>query len=200
RGRTEPEDGTCDGCERFNHGRDRKRNDHVCADNRESREHAGHGLRHCGPWQNSRGACLESSLSGLCDSKAESGAWRESLDHDQCRDSVRADNSFVVDPGIDPRRRKPDGHRKDFDLRSLVANDSGPGKFTFDVSTGALLTTSGGGGGTQNVNITQVNGRPVAMGNPLPVELSDGTNPFGTNANPLFAVGPTSNTANAPAQ
>jgi hypothetical protein len=46
--------------------------------------------------------------------------------------------------------------------------------------------TSGGGGGTSNVNITGINGSAPALTNPLPIELSDGTNPFGTLANPLF--------------
>jgi hypothetical protein len=43
----------------------------------------------------------------------------------------------------------------------------------------------GGGGGLTPVNITQILSNPAAIGNPLPVELSDGTNPFGTLSNPL---------------
>lgn len=66
-----------------------------------------------------------------------------------------------------------------------MAFHSGPGQFTFDEATGALLTTGGGGGGTQDVNIIEVLGNPIALGNPVPVELSDGTNPVGTVSNPL---------------
>lgn len=59
----------------------------------------------------------------------------------------------------------------------------GSGKFTFDDATGALLVSSSGA--ASGVNITEILNSPVALGNPLPVELSDGTNPFGTLANPL---------------
>lgn len=51
-------------------------------------------------------------------------------------------------------------------------------------SQGNLKTTSSGGGGG-NVNITGVNGSAPALTNPLPVELSDGTNAVGTAGNPL---------------
>ena len=44
--------------------------------------------------------------------------------------------------------------------------------------------TSGGGGGG-NVNITGINGSAPALSNPLAVELSDGSNAFGTVINPL---------------
>jgi hypothetical protein len=47
------------------------------------------------------------------------------------------------------------------------------------------LITSGSSGGTSNVNIADVNGAPPALTNPLPVELSDGTNSVGTAGNPL---------------
>lgn len=47
------------------------------------------------------------------------------------------------------------------------------------------LKTAGGGGGGGNVNITGINGSAPALANPLPVELSDGTNPVGTAGNPL---------------
>jgi hypothetical protein len=50
---------------------------------------------------------------------------------------------------------------------------------------GNLKTTSGGGGATGNVNITGVNSNPPALTNPLPVELSDGTQAVGTAGNPL---------------
>jgi hypothetical protein len=43
----------------------------------------------------------------------------------------------------------------------------------------------GGGSGSGNVNITGINSNPPALTNPLPVELSDGTNAFGTAGNPL---------------
>lgn len=52
-------------------------------------------------------------------------------------------------------------------------------------SSGNLKTTSSGGGGGGNVNITGVNGPAPALSNPLPVELSDGTNAVGTVGNPL---------------
>jgi hypothetical protein len=46
---------------------------------------------------------------------------------------------------------------------------------------------TGGGGGSSNINIANVAGSPPAITNPLPVELSDGTNPLGTITNPLYA-------------
>ena len=52
-------------------------------------------------------------------------------------------------------------------------------------ANGKLLTTSSGGGGTQNVNIADVNGSVPALSNPLPVELSDGAAAVGTPGNPL---------------
>jgi hypothetical protein len=54
-------------------------------------------------------------------------------------------------------------------------------------SQGNLLVNVavGGGGGSSNVNIADINGVPPALTNPLPVELSDGTNPVGTAGNPL---------------
>ena len=61
---------------------------------------------------------------------------------------------------------------------------SGPGKLTFDANN-ALLVTNSGGGGSTNVNIADINGSPPSMSNPLPVELSDGTNPLGTTTNPV---------------
>jgi hypothetical protein len=47
------------------------------------------------------------------------------------------------------------------------------------------IKTSGGGGATSNVNIADVAGSPPALANPLPVELSDGVNALGTDANPI---------------
>jgi hypothetical protein len=52
------------------------------------------------------------------------------------------------------------------------------------VDINGQIKTSGSGG-TQDVNITEILGAAPSTANPLPVELSDGTNPFGTNANPL---------------
>jgi hypothetical protein len=60
---------------------------------------------------------------------------------------------------------------------------STPSRLTNDVTEQIRVTGGGGGGG--NVNITGINGSPPALGNPLPVELSDGTNAFGTVGNPL---------------
>jgi len=61
------------------------------------------------------------------------------------------------------------------------------------------LNTTGGGGGGGNVNITGINGTTPALSNPLPVELSDGTNAFGTSGNPVntkdAATGSTGSTA-----
>jgi len=48
---------------------------------------------------------------------------------------------------------------------------------------GSLSPAALGGGG--NVNLTGINGIAPALTYPLPVELSDGTNPFGTPGNPL---------------
>ena len=53
------------------------------------------------------------------------------------------------------------------------------------VDVNGKLITSGGGGGTSNVNITGVNGSAPALANPLPVELSDGSQAVGTASNPL---------------
>lgn len=47
------------------------------------------------------------------------------------------------------------------------------------------LITSGAPAGVTNVNIANVSGSPTASNNPLFVELSDGTNPQGTDANPI---------------
>ena len=47
----------------------------------------------------------------------------------------------------------------------------------------------GGGGASSNVNISGVNGTPPALTNPLPVELSDGTQAFGTVSNPINIAG-----------
>lgn len=70
-------------------------------------------------------------------------------------------------------------------------------KFLFD-STGALVTTSSGGGGTSNVNITEINGSAPALSNPLPVELSDGTNALGVSGNPLYTASEGATGATAP--
>lgn len=48
---------------------------------------------------------------------------------------------------------------------------------------GKLVTSGSSGGG--NVNLTGINGTAPGITNPLPVELSDGTNPVGTAGNPL---------------
>lgn len=53
------------------------------------------------------------------------------------------------------------------------------------VDVNGKLITSGSGGGTQDINIKDVSGAVPALNNPLPVELSDGTNAFGTAGNPL---------------
>jgi len=50
---------------------------------------------------------------------------------------------------------------------------------------GKLLVAVAGSGATSNVNIADINGIPPALTNPLPVELSDGTNAVGTAGNPL---------------
>jgi hypothetical protein len=60
---------------------------------------------------------------------------------------------------------------------------SGVASVNIQASSG--VDTSSSGGGSSNVNITGINSNPPALSNPLPVELSDGTNPFGTVSNPL---------------
>jgi hypothetical protein len=55
-----------------------------------------------------------------------------------------------------------------------------------DVNGNLKTTSSGGGGGGGNVNITGINSITPALSNPLPVELSDGTNAFGIVGNPIF--------------
>jgi hypothetical protein len=52
-----------------------------------------------------------------------------------------------------------------------------------------VAVTVGGGGPSSNVNIADVNGNPPALTNPLPVELSDGTQAFGTVGNPINVTG-----------
>lgn len=56
---------------------------------------------------------------------------------------------------------------------------------SLQVDVNGKLITSGSGGGGGNVNITGVNSNPPALANPLPVELSDGTQAVGTAGNPL---------------
>jgi hypothetical protein len=65
---------------------------------------------------------------------------------------------------------------------------STPSRITVDALE-EIRTTGSGGAGT-NVNISGINGSAPALSNPLPVELSDGTNPFGTVANPLHVTDP----------
>jgi hypothetical protein len=55
------------------------------------------------------------------------------------------------------------------------------------------LITSNSSSGTSNVNLTGINGTAPGLTNPLPVELSDGTNPLGTVSNPV-RVDPTGST------
>jgi hypothetical protein len=50
---------------------------------------------------------------------------------------------------------------------------------------GSLSPANIGGGSGGNVNLTGINGAEPEISNPLAVELSDGTNPFGTAGNPL---------------
>lgn len=54
------------------------------------------------------------------------------------------------------------------------------------VDVNGQIKTSGGGGSSSNVNITGINGTAPALTNPLPVELSDGTNPLGVVGNPAI--------------
>jgi hypothetical protein len=71
-----------------------------------------------------------------------------------------------------------------YNINTEVLQDGQATPFQFDVNGRLLVDTSGGGGGG-NVNITGINSSPPALSNPLPVELSDGTNAFGTAGNPL---------------
>jgi hypothetical protein len=50
---------------------------------------------------------------------------------------------------------------------------------------GSAVTQPVSGTVTANTNITQIGGVAESITNPLPVRLSDGTNPFGTSGNPL---------------
>src|SRR6266576_993730 len=54
---------------------------------------------------------------------------------------------------------------------------------------GSLSPGTSGGGGGGNVNLTGINSIAPAFTNPLPVQLSDGTNPLGTFGNPLNVTG-----------
>lgn len=71
-----------------------------------------------------------------------------------------------------------------YNLTPPVLVDGQAASLQLDVN-GNLKTTSSGGGGGGNVNITGINGPAPALSNPLPVELSDGTNAFGTAGNPI---------------
>lgn len=66
-----------------------------------------------------------------------------------------------------------------------VLTDGQAAALQLDVNGKLITSSSGGGGGGGNVNITGINGPPPALANPLPVELSDGTNPLGTDVNPI---------------
>ena len=93
----------------------------------------------------------------------------------------------MTTPTAPPNASKPTtaqlvGGVYNINTETLVDGQATP--FQFDVN-GKLLVNSSGGGGGGNVNITGINGNPPALGNPLPVELSDGTNAFGTVGNPL---------------
>jgi hypothetical protein len=61
----------------------------------------------------------------------------------------------------------------------------GSNRFSFDANNNLMVTSSGGG--SSSTNITQVAGNTIAATTAaaLPVELFDGTNPFGTASNPL---------------
>lgn len=64
-------------------------------------------------------------------------------------------------------------------------------------ANGNLLVSVSGGGASSAVNITGINGVAPGITNPLPVELSDGTNPLGTVGNPVNITGSvTANTTN----
>jgi hypothetical protein len=65
------------------------------------------------------------------------------------------------------------------DGQALPLQQDADGNLLVNVAVG------GGGGGSSNINIANVNGNPPALTNPLPVELSDGTQAFGTVGNPL---------------
>ena len=56
-------------------------------------------------------------------------------------------------------------------------------------SSGNLKVAVGAVVVTPNINIAQIGGVAEALSNPLPVELSDGTNAFGTVGNPLNVAG-----------
>ena len=60
-------------------------------------------------------------------------------------------------------------------------------------SSGNLKVAVSGAGGDQNVNIDEISGAPVSLLNPLPVELSDGTQAIGVSAHPV-RVDPTGTT------
>jgi len=67
---------------------------------------------------------------------------------------------------------------------TLVDGQASPLQLGVDGSlkVAATLTPSG----LQNVNIADVSGNPPALTNPLPVELSDGTNAIGVVGNPVI--------------
>lgn len=71
-----------------------------------------------------------------------------------------------------------------YNLVPPVLQDGQAASVQLDIN-GNVKTAAAGAGGTANVNIADINGIPPALTNPLPVELSDGTNAFGTPGNPI---------------
>lgn len=59
-----------------------------------------------------------------------------------------------------------------------------------DANGNLLVKLAGSGAGATNVNIADVSGNPPALTNPLPVELSDGTQAVGTVSNPITVSEP----------
>src|SRR5271167_1363286 len=57
--------------------------------------------------------------------------------------------------------------------------------WSFAQNVDGTFSPSAPAGSAASVNLTGINGSAPALTNPLPVELSDGTNPFGTVSNPI---------------
>jgi hypothetical protein len=72
-----------------------------------------------------------------------------------------------------------------YNVTPPAPSDGQPVALQTDSAGNLKVNVIAGGTGGGNVNITQIGGVNESIANPLPVELSDGTNPFGTSANPI---------------
>jgi hypothetical protein len=72
-----------------------------------------------------------------------------------------------------------------YNVTPPTPSDGQPVALQTDSAGNLKVNVIAGGTGGGNVNIAQIGGVNESIANPLPVELSDGTNPFGTSINPI---------------